>query len=74
MTTADALDALPTPALILGVCSLDDIALSVLTTVIGHRRDRGWRRNRDRRPAAWPAPHRRSGGILLSRNTAEVSP
>ncbi|WP_412766144.1 hypothetical protein [Skermanella cutis] len=42
MTTADALDALPTPALILGVCSRDDIALSVLTTVIGHRRDRGW--------------------------------
>ena len=26
----------------LGVCSLDDIALSVLTTVIGHQRDRGW--------------------------------
>ncbi|MBK1838996.1 DSD1 family PLP-dependent enzyme [Azospirillum sp. YIM B02556] len=26
----------------IGVCSLDDIALSVLTTVIGHRRDRGW--------------------------------
>ncbi|UEM07466.1 DSD1 family PLP-dependent enzyme (plasmid) [Skermanella rosea] len=26
----------------IGVCSIDDIALSVLTTVIGHRRDRGW--------------------------------
>lgn len=26
----------------IGVCSLDDIALSVLTTVIGHQRDRGW--------------------------------
>jgi D-serine deaminase-like pyridoxal phosphate-dependent protein len=25
-----------------GVCRLEDIALSVLTTVIGHRRDRGW--------------------------------
>ncbi len=26
----------------IGVCSTDDIALSVLTTVIGHQRDRGW--------------------------------
>jgi D-serine deaminase-like pyridoxal phosphate-dependent protein len=26
----------------LGVASLDDVALSVLTTVIGHQRDRGW--------------------------------
>ena len=26
----------------LGVCGLDDIALSVLATVIGHRRDKGW--------------------------------
>jgi len=26
----------------IGVCSTDDIALSVLTTVIGHRRDKGW--------------------------------
>lgn len=26
----------------IGVCSLDDIALTVLTTVIGHQRDRGW--------------------------------
>ncbi len=26
----------------LGVCTLDDIALSVLTTVIGHQKDRGW--------------------------------
>jgi D-serine deaminase-like pyridoxal phosphate-dependent protein len=26
----------------LGVCSLDDIALSVLTTVIGHQREKGW--------------------------------
>lgn len=26
----------------IGVCSTDDIALSVLTTVIGHKRDRGW--------------------------------
>jgi D-serine deaminase-like pyridoxal phosphate-dependent protein len=25
-----------------GVCTLDDIALSVLTTVIGHQRDKGW--------------------------------
>ena len=26
----------------IGVCRLEDIALSVLATVIGHRRDRGW--------------------------------
>ncbi len=26
----------------LGVCRVDDIALSVLTTVIGHQRDKGW--------------------------------
>lgn len=26
----------------IGVCALDDIALGVLTTVIGHQRDRGW--------------------------------
>ncbi len=26
----------------LGVCGVDDIAASVLTSVIGHRRDRGW--------------------------------
>jgi D-serine deaminase-like pyridoxal phosphate-dependent protein len=26
----------------IGVCRLDDIALSVLTTVIGHRADKGW--------------------------------
>lgn len=26
----------------IGVCTSDDIALSVLTTVIGHRRDKGW--------------------------------
>ena len=26
----------------IGVCSLDDIALSVLTTVIGHQREKGW--------------------------------
>lgn len=25
-----------------GVCSLDDIALSILTTVIGHQADKGW--------------------------------
>ena len=25
-----------------GVCSLDELALSVLTTVIGHRPDKGW--------------------------------
>lgn len=25
-----------------GVCSLDDLALSVLTTVIGHQEDKGW--------------------------------
>ena len=26
----------------IGVCAVNDIALSVLTTVIGHQRDRGW--------------------------------
>ncbi len=26
----------------IGVCTLDDIALSVLTTVIGHQQERGW--------------------------------
>ena len=26
----------------IGVCGIDDIALSVLTTVIGHQRDKGW--------------------------------
>ncbi|HAR16173.1 MAG TPA: alanine racemase, partial [Bradyrhizobium sp.] len=26
----------------IGVCAVDDIALSVLATVIGHRADRGW--------------------------------
>ena len=26
----------------IGVCTLDDIALSVLATVIGHQRDKGW--------------------------------
>lgn len=26
----------------IGVCAVDDIALSVLATVIGHQRDRGW--------------------------------
>lgn len=26
----------------IGVCTPDDVALSVLTTVIGHRRDKGW--------------------------------
>ena len=26
----------------LGVCRLDDVALSVLTTVIGHQREKGW--------------------------------
>lgn len=26
----------------IGVCSTDDIAISVLTTVIGHERDKGW--------------------------------
>lgn len=26
----------------IGVCTLDDIAVSVLTTVIGHQRERGW--------------------------------
>ena len=26
----------------IGVCTLDDIALSVLTTVIGHQHDKGW--------------------------------
>ncbi len=26
----------------IGICTLDDIALSVLTTVIGHQREKGW--------------------------------
>ena len=26
----------------IGVCTLDDVALSVLTTVIGHQQDKGW--------------------------------
>lgn len=26
----------------IGVCAIDDIAISVLTTVIGHQRERGW--------------------------------
>jgi D-serine deaminase-like pyridoxal phosphate-dependent protein len=26
----------------IGICSLDDLALSVVVTVIGHRRDKGW--------------------------------
>jgi len=26
----------------LGVCQLDDIALSVLTSVIGHQPEKGW--------------------------------
>jgi len=26
----------------IGVCSIDDVALSVLTSVIGHQRERGW--------------------------------
>jgi D-serine deaminase-like pyridoxal phosphate-dependent protein len=26
----------------IGICSVDDIALSVLATVIGHQRDKGW--------------------------------
>lgn len=26
----------------IGVCTLDDIAISVVTTVIGHRREKGW--------------------------------
>ena len=26
----------------IGVCTMDEIALSVLTTVIGHQRDKGW--------------------------------
>src|SRR5690606_483257 len=26
----------------IGVCTTDDIAISVLTTVIGHQRERGW--------------------------------
>jgi D-serine deaminase-like pyridoxal phosphate-dependent protein len=26
----------------IGVCTIDDIALSVLTSVIGHQRERGW--------------------------------
>ncbi|MEO8102880.1 MAG: alanine racemase [Betaproteobacteria bacterium] len=46
----------------LGVCRVDDIALSVLTTVIGHQRDKGWTivdagwmaMSRDRGTAAQP--------------------
>ncbi len=46
----------------LGVCGVDDIALSVLTTVIGHQRDKGWTivdagwmaMSRDRGTAAQP--------------------
>ncbi len=46
----------------LGVCSVDDIAISVLTTVIGHQRDHGWTivdagwmaMSRDRGTAAQP--------------------
>jgi D-serine deaminase-like pyridoxal phosphate-dependent protein len=46
----------------LGVCRLDDIAISVLATVIGHRRDKGWilvdagwmAMSRDRGTAAFP--------------------
>ena len=26
----------------IGVCTIDDVALSVLATVIGHQRDKGW--------------------------------
>jgi D-serine deaminase-like pyridoxal phosphate-dependent protein len=26
----------------IGVCSLDDIAISVLASVVGHQRDKGW--------------------------------
>ncbi len=46
----------------LGVCSVDDIAISVLTTVIGHHREKGWTivdagwmaMSRDRGTAAQP--------------------
>jgi D-serine deaminase-like pyridoxal phosphate-dependent protein len=46
----------------LGVCRIDDIAISVLTTVIGHQRDKGWTivdagwmaMSRDRGTAALP--------------------
>jgi D-serine deaminase-like pyridoxal phosphate-dependent protein len=46
----------------LGVCALDDIAVSVLTTVIGHQREKGWTivdagwmaMSRDRGTAAQP--------------------
>ena len=46
----------------LGVCRIDDIALSVLTTVIGHQREKGWTivdagwmaMSRDRGTAAQP--------------------
>lgn len=46
----------------LGVCRVDDIAVSVLTTVIGHQRDKGWTivdagwmaMSRDRGTAAQP--------------------
>lgn len=46
----------------IGVCTLDDLALSVVTTVIGHREDKGWiltdagwmATSRDRGTAAQP--------------------
>jgi D-serine deaminase-like pyridoxal phosphate-dependent protein len=46
----------------IGVCTADDIAVSVLTTVVGHQRDRGWTMvdsgwmamSRDRGTAAQP--------------------
>jgi D-serine deaminase-like pyridoxal phosphate-dependent protein len=49
----------------IGVCSQDDIALSVLTTVIGHRNDLGWlitdagwmAMSRDRGTAQQPVDH-----------------
>jgi D-serine deaminase-like pyridoxal phosphate-dependent protein len=49
----------------LGVCSADDIAISVLTSVIGHQPEKGWiitdagwmAMSRDRGTAAFPVDH-----------------
>lgn len=46
----------------LGVCRIDDIALSVLTTVIGHQRDKGWTMV----DAGWMAMSRDRGTVAQS--------
>ena len=48
----------------LGVCAVDDIALSVLTTVIGHQRRKGWILV----DAGWMALSRDRGPASLSMN------